>query len=276
MAHEAEYDEHTVALLELIWGEGYMAPGGPGNVAKLLEGTAPAGKRILDIGCGIGGPALEMVRTHGAQVVGIDLEAPLVARARRAARESGLHEHCAFRVVTPGPLPFADASFDIVASAGAVTQTADKPALVREIRRVLRPGGQFRCYEWTGTGGELSDDMRYWLELEGLTYEFSTLAGLGELLRDAGFDTVESIDASDWYRGEARRELALLRGELNGRAIELLGEELAAHFIEDWRAMTVVIDAGEMRQGYCRATRPASSQAPSPNTRTANQGSNGQ
>jgi phosphoethanolamine N-methyltransferase len=61
-----------VRMLELIWGEGYMAPGGPGNVTKLLEGTNPAGKRILDIGCGIGGPAREMVITHGANVVGID------------------------------------------------------------------------------------------------------------------------------------------------------------------------------------------------------------
>ena len=63
MAHENEYYDNMVTMLELIWGEGYMAPGGPGNVAKLLQGTNPQGKRILDIGCGIGGPALEMAST---------------------------------------------------------------------------------------------------------------------------------------------------------------------------------------------------------------------
>jgi len=51
LSHDNEYDTNTVKMLELVWGRGYMAPGGPENVAKLLRGTAPEGKRILDIGC---------------------------------------------------------------------------------------------------------------------------------------------------------------------------------------------------------------------------------
>ena len=95
MTHEAEYHDNMVTMLELIWGKGYMAPGGPGNVAKLLDGTEPEGKLILDIGCGIGGPALDMVRHHSAQVVGIDLEAPLIERARSNSGAS-IPGHCLF------------------------------------------------------------------------------------------------------------------------------------------------------------------------------------
>ena len=257
MSHAAEYHDNMVAMLELIWGEGYMAPGGAGNVAKLLQGTDPQGKLILDIGCGLGGPALEMVRTHGAQVVGIDLEPPLVERARAAARVAGLHEHCRFQQVAPGLLPFADSSFDIVVSSGAITQTDDKSALFAEILRVLRRGGHFSCYEWMGNGHEHSNDMQYWIELEGLTYAFETLEQYGNRLSKAGFANVETIDATSWYQREARREYGLLRGELNADLVRLLGRKDADHFIEDWRAMLVVIDSGEMRQGYCRARRPA-------------------
>lgn len=260
MTHEAEYHDKIVALLELVWGKGYMAPGGTGNVARLLDGTEPRGKQVLDIGCGIGGPAMDMVRLHGAQVVGIDLEAPLIDRAQSSAREAGLHEHCRFQLVTPGPLPFADSDFDIVVSSGAVTQTPDKAALFAEIRRVLRPGGHFRCYEWMGDGREPTDELRYWIELEGLTYEFQTLDDYELQLREAGFEAVETIDASDWYRAEAHRELEWMRGALNAQMVELLGREDADYFIEDWRAMTVVIDSGEMRQGYCRGQRPATPQ----------------
>jgi hypothetical protein len=39
--------------------------------------------------------------------------------------------------------------------------------------------------------------------------------------------------------------------------VELLGQSDADHFVEDWRSMVVVIDKGEMRQGYCRGRRPA-------------------
>ena len=256
MSHEAEYHENMVTMLELIWGKGYMAPGGTGNVAKLLDGTDPAGKLILDIGCGIGGPAMDMVRLHGAHVVGIDLELPLINRAKADAREEGLHEHCQFLHVQPGPLPFADASFDIVVSSGAITQTPDKPTLFAEVLRVLRPGGYIRCYEWMRSEGEYSEDMLYWFELEELTYDMQTLEQYGAILSDAGFDDVETIDASDWYRSEVRREYELIRGELYGRMVELLGQQDADHFVENWRAGVIVCESGEMRQGYCRGRKP--------------------
>ena len=54
MSHQDEYYGNMITMLELIWGEGYMAPGGSGNVEKMLNGIETEGKRILDIGCGLG------------------------------------------------------------------------------------------------------------------------------------------------------------------------------------------------------------------------------
>ena len=257
MSHTDEYHDNMVTMLELIWGEGYMAPGGAGNVARMLDGTAPENKRILDIGCGIGGPARDMARHHGARVVGIDLEAPLIARAIADTDNAGLAGRCEFQQVEPGPLPFADQSFDIVVSAGAVTQTDDKASMFAEVLRVLRPSGHFRCYEWTDSGREYSGDMRYWLELEGLTYALVTFRDLAETMRSAGFVAVETIDASDWYRAEAMREYQLIRGDLYAALVENLGEDDARHFVEDWRMLAVVCESGELLTGYCRARRPA-------------------
>ncbi len=256
MSHDDEYHDNMVALLEIIWGDGYMAPGGPGNVAKMLDGLETAGKRILDIGCGIGGPAMEMATTHGATIVGVDLEKPLVERATSRARAAGLGERCTFQVVEVGPLPFAAESFDIVVSAGAVTQTEDKQSMFEEIRRVLKPGGWFSCYEWMKADGEYSDDMRYWFKMEGLTYAMQTLERHGELLADVGFTEIGLTDATEWYRREARRELELIGGELYDTVVAALGKDDADYFVENWRAMVVVIDNGEMRQGYCRGRNP--------------------
>jgi len=256
MAHEAEYYDNMVKLLELIWGEGYMAPGGPGNVAKLLQGLNAGGKRILDIGCGLGGPAFEMARSYGAKVVGIDLEAQLIERANSDAARAKLDEQCSFHHVKPGALAFDDGSFDIVVSSGAITQTQDKSAIFAEISRVLRPGGWFSCYEWMGNGEPHSIDMKKWIELEELTYDFKTLHEYSELLAGSNFCDVEVTDATEWYRAEAQREYKLISGELYQTMVELLGQEDADHFVKDWRAMVIVIDSGEMRQGYCRGRRP--------------------
>ena len=256
-AHENEYHDNMVAMLELIWGEGYMAPGGPGNVARLLDRIDTRGKRILDVGCGIGGPALEMAQMHGAEVVGIDLEAPLVERATAAARERGLGDRCRFEVVRPGPFPFTSHSFDIVLSSGAVTQTNDTAGIIADSLRVLKPGGVFTCYEWMRIDAPYSDDMLRWLKLEELTYVLETIETFAQLLRDAGFENVEARDASAWYRRECRREYERIRGDLYPRMVELLGQHDADHFVENWQAMTVVCESGEMRQAYFRGRRPA-------------------
>lgn len=257
MTHENEYHDNMVTMLELIWGEGYMAPGGPGNVAKMLEGIDTRGKRILDIGSGLGGPAFEMVRSHGATVVGIDLEGPLVERAAKAAVEQRLADRCTFQTVNVGPLPFTDKCFDIVISAGAFTQTGDKVGILGESYRVLKPGGYLSCYEWLKSEGEYSEEMRYWIKMEGLTYALQTIDEFRDQIETAGFIDVVAEDATDWYRTEARHEYELIRGDLNPRLNELLGKEDADHFVEDWRAMVVVIDKGEMRQAYFRGRRPS-------------------
>ena len=124
-----------------------------------------------------------------ARVTGIDLELSLVKKARRYARQNGIDSACEFKQVEVGPLPFTNESFDIVTSAGAMTQTREKQAMFLEIKRVLRPGGWFSAYDWMKILGEYSKDMRYWFKTEGLTYEMVTLEEQVELLESAGFRT---------------------------------------------------------------------------------------
>ncbi|MDG2376290.1 MAG: methyltransferase domain-containing protein [Woeseiaceae bacterium] len=256
MSHEDEYHDKLITLLEVIWGEGYMAPGGFGNVAKILKGTEPKSKRILDIGSGLGGPAFEMATTHGATVVGVDLETGLIDRANKRAEEKGLADQCMFRQVEIGPYDFPDESFDIVVSSGALTQTEDKEAIFRECYRILKPDGWISLYDWTKSDVPLSDDMRYWFKMEGLTFSLETLEKYKERLENCGFLDVVTEDATDWYQAEAHREIKLMKGELYDQTVELIGQEETDLRIENWRAMIVVIDSGEMRQCYCKGQKP--------------------
>jgi phosphoethanolamine N-methyltransferase len=255
MAHQSEYHDAMVDLLELIWGDGFMAPGGEGNVAKLIGDLDIRDQRVLDIGCGLGGPACVLASQYGARVVGVDLEAALIERARRRATALGLQAQTEFKTVNPGPMDFPDQAFDVVMSSGAFTQTPNKPETFAECLRVLRPGGTLTCYEWMKNEGDYSDDMRYFFKMEGLTYAMETLARYGEILREVGFGDIQLCDASDWYRREVRREYEQLGSWLYPRAVELIGQQDADHFVENWRAMMIVCDKGEMRQGYCRARK---------------------
>jgi hypothetical protein len=92
--HHEEYSDALVDFLEVLWGEGYLSPGGAEEVARVLEGVDLSAKRVLDIGCGSGGIALSLAGDHGAaHVTGIDVEDIVLGKARaeprRAASKGG-------------------------------------------------------------------------------------------------------------------------------------------------------------------------------------------
>ena len=257
MDHENEYHESMVAMLELVWGEGFMSPGGAGHVAEMVEGIELQGRRVLDIGCGLGGPACILAQKYGAYVVGTDLEPPLIKHSRDRAEAMGCSGKTEFQVVKAGLLGFDDESFDLVMSSGGVTQTADKPGMFRECLRVLKPGGRFSLYDWMKSEGNYSDEMRYWFETEGLTYAMETPQRQRAMLREAGFDDVNVVDRSDVYRKRVRDEYELLRTDHFTRLVKLLGRTGADRAVENWRATMVVCEKREMLQVYSRARKPA-------------------
>ncbi len=257
MEHNDEYTAAMLAAMDLIWGEGFMAPGGEGNVEQMVSGLDLRGRKVLDIGCGQGLPACILARKHGATVVGTDLEAHLVQRAQLWAEQEGLQEQLSFRQVAPGPLSFDDESFDLIVISGALTQIADKLAMLRECFRVLKPGGSLSCYDWMKPAGPLSAAMHRWFALEGLTYELRTPEDQAELFLQAGFLDVTWRDKSAWYRREAALEFARLDGELRPRLLALLGLEEGEQFIESWRLLAQLCEAGELLQVYTRGKKPA-------------------
>lgn len=251
----SEYYDAMVTLLEWIWGRDFMAPGGEGNVAKMVQGLELAGKKVLDVGSGLGGPAFVLARKYGARVTGTDLEDHLVKRATERAAELNLSDRVQFLHVSPGPMDFPDNCFDVVISAGAITQTTDKLCIFEEMHRVLKPGGVLTTYDWMKSQGPYSKDMLYWFKMEGLTYALETLERHGEILEEAGFRDVEFEDGSGWYRRKVREEYELLSGKGYPTIVELIGRKDADHLVEDWRAMVIVCENGEMRQGYLRARK---------------------
>ena len=102
--HHEEYGDTFVAGLEWMWGEGFLSPGGAQEVARIVAGAPIAGARVLDVGCGLGAIDLLLVEHIGAaHVTGIDVEAPLVARAAARVEAAGLSDRISVREVSPGP-----------------------------------------------------------------------------------------------------------------------------------------------------------------------------
>ena len=256
--HEAEYDDVAIRFLEALWGDGYLSPGGPDEVDRVVSGLDMTGKTVLDIGCGAGGIALHLAKAHGAgHVTGFDVEEPVIANARRRAEAEGMSGRVAFVEGAPGPLPFADETFDVVFSKDALLHVPDKDALFAEIHRVLKPGGVFAASNWMiGHDSEPSPEMRTYIAAEGLSFSMASPARYADAMRKAGFTGVSTTDRNGWYREVARDELARLKGPLYDKVSAAVGSAYVDKNIATWTAMQKVLDSGEHRPTHLRGWKP--------------------
>lgn len=255
-----EYDEAMQVLLQLVWGDGFLSPGGAEEIERLLEGSDISGCSVLDIGCGLGAVDQLLVKGHGADsVVGIDIDPALLAKMAKRIEAAGLGDRIRGQLVTPGPLPFPDASFDVVFSKDSLVQIPDKPAVFAEVRRVLRPGGRFIASDWLRGGeGEYSPEMLEYFRLEGIAYNMASPAESARALEAAGFVDVNVRDRNAWYLGLARREVAAMQRPWLPILTQQIGADRAAHFVANWQQLVVVLERGELRPCHLKAVKQPS------------------
>jgi SAM-dependent methyltransferase len=116
------------------------------------------GKTLLDVACGAGGPALRITATTGCSVVGIDVHEQAVTTASSLAAQRGLAERAEFRSTdATGPLPFPDASFDAITCIDAINHFPERPRVIAEWARLLKPGGRLLFTDPITVTGELTN-----------------------------------------------------------------------------------------------------------------------
>jgi SAM-dependent methyltransferase len=120
------------------------------RIAADVAAVAPAGARVLEVGCGPGHLSTRLACEHGLEVTGLDLDPAMIARARANADRpgSGNGHRPAFLVGDVASLAFPDGSFDLAVSTMSMHHWADPTAGLAEIGRVLRPGGRALIWDF--------------------------------------------------------------------------------------------------------------------------------
>ncbi|MGK5632440.1 SAM-dependent methyltransferase, partial [Streptomyces sp. URMC 123] len=106
------------------------------------------GMTVLEVGSGVGGPAVTIATHSGAHVTGLDLVEHRVQHATAHAAARGMSHLTDFHTGDATHMPFDDNSFDAVYSIQAICHAADKTRVHAEVARVLRPGGRYLGNDW--------------------------------------------------------------------------------------------------------------------------------
>ena len=253
------YSKEFVTALEFVWGDGFLSPGGPEEIAALIGDHDLRGARVLDIGSGLGGIDVILAEAYGAaELVGIDVSADLVAHARRLAEKRGLAERVSFQLIDPGPLPFADQSFDIVFSKDALVHVADKTTLFAEVMRVLRPGGQLIVSDWLWIPGAAENPLvSAWNAGNPLGFVYTTVSEARSALRAVGFSNIVMQDRTREIAARNRAEIARLEGPAMEELVAAVGEKLALDRLRSARGRQPVLDAAALIPTHLYGQRPA-------------------
>ena len=198
------------------------------EIPQLLQiGPASA---VLEVGSGSGGYALHLAEKSGCRITAIDINTEGIRNANALAEQRQLQARCRFQQADASKgLPFKDGEFDGVFSNDVLCHIPGRPMLLREIARVLKPGGRLLFSDALVIGGMISHEEV--ATRSSIGYYFFSPPGENErLIKEAGLrlifarDTTEAAALISQRRHDARqkraKELVSIEGEANFEGLQ--------------------------------------------------------
>ena len=194
-----------------LWGAGIEteADAQMRSIHVLIEGCGLGpGKRVLDAGCGLGGPAVALAKEYGVRVTGLTNCEPHVVVAAEFAERQGVDHLVEFRHGDFMDMPFPDESFDVVINQESFCYAPDKRAYLQGVSRVLKPTGHWRMADSVLSGKPMSGSQQEVFVNMQRGYRIPPFPSLNEVLatlEQTGFEELWERDLDEEVLPETER-----------------------------------------------------------------------
>lgn len=191
-------------------GESFVASVARHEYYLAYKAGIKAGDLVLDVGCGVGGPARNIARFTGCNIIGLNNNDYQISKANHYAKVDKLDSQLSFVKGDFMKMEFDEATFDKVYAIEATCHAPTFEGVYGEIFKVLKPGGTFAVYEWVMTDkyDETNPEHRkiaYEIELGDGIPKMYPVSDARDALKKVGFEIIEATDLADnndeipWY-----------------------------------------------------------------------------
>ena len=254
------YDEKFINLVELLYGQDFLSQGGVESIDTMFSQTNLEGKKILDLGSGLGAMEFHLASKYKIEIVGVDPELSLIDRSNKKlkSKQNNLLGKVKFELLKNhlSLKQFPDNSFDIVVSKESLlhVKNEDKPAYFKEIYRVLKPSGKLIIMDWMHSSPNYSLDLKNMMEMDGITFNLMMPKEYIEIIANSNFRNINFIDKTTIYADLAMQDIEKIKFK-QAQIEEMFGKETYQYSLTSWSAQAKAFRDREILAGILIADK---------------------
>jgi len=254
---QIQYDAKFSSALEMVGGEGYLANGGEKKLKEIFKGIPLDNKKMLDFGCGLGGPALYLATNNFVDIIGVDVEEFVLSKLNEKIASSNLEGSIRTQLIDPETtLPFADNSFNILYAGESMFHIKNKKLILAEMYRVLKPKGLLIVNDYMHFSKKYSAELKAFLIADGLGFHLISAEDYQKILHEIGFSFISAEDVTDRELEEAKYIIKQMESGPLGKAIQAkYNKSYLDDYIKSWKLEAHVYENYEMPRFVFKAVK---------------------
>lgn len=249
----SRWTEDRMTLVEILWGDGFLEPGGAASVRKLFMHVMPNSKQsVLDLTTGLGGSAMTLAQDQNLWMDALESDEILAAASHKTTIMAGLGDQVPVALLKLNAIDIARNKYNLIYSRERLFTIAEKIELLSAAAKGLRTGGNLVITDLVVTDAERMENQEFqnWVRSEPIMPQPWTMSLYAKTLSEHGLAVVTRQDftkdyLTDIYAGWQKVTQALRKNQFN---LELSDQLLAEG--EVWRGRTGALEAGDI--ALCR------------------------
>jgi cyclopropane fatty-acyl-phospholipid synthase-like methyltransferase len=249
-----QYTQEVIDFLEMSYGKNMLSPGG--NILDLMFSNCNLkNKKILDVGSGLGGVAINIAKNIKCEIIGIDVEDLVIKTAEENLKKEILIGNVKF-INCKDIEEIKETNFDIVFSKESILHVKNKNNLFKNVYDKTKEGGEVIILDWFHREKKYSKEMEIFLKFDGLQMYLMETEEYIDILKKVGFKDIKYEDYTKIICEETRSVLNKAKTEISYKLKERFGKEYYDKYcLSSWEQQINLMAKKEIIVGKIKAKK---------------------